>query len=444
MTASREIERVAVMGSGTMGAGIAALCAANGVEVLLLDMPSGEGPRNAIAEGAKARMLEGRAPLLEDVAAADRVRVGNFDDDLGQVAEADLIVEAIIEDLDAKRALFAKLEAVRREGSIVTTNTSGIPLHAISESMPARLRRDVAVTHFFNPVKVMKLVELVPGEETSAEVIATLDQFLTNRLGKGVVHAKDTVNFIANRVGCFWLLAGLSEADAALARGLGIETIDAAMSAPVGVPATGLFGLVDLIGLDVMGLVASNLAENLSAGDAGRAYVAMPAEIQAMLARGQLGRKSGGGFYRMSKTEDGGRLRETYDYKADAWHESRTASLPEAEQTLDGLLFADSATGRYAWKVMGATLLYAADLVPEISDALVGIYRAMRWGFAWRQGPFEMLDALGPARVIARLEADDQALPAMLRVLHEAGAASFYRADGTEYLGLDGAYHDVD
>ncbi|MDP6706990.1 MAG: 3-hydroxyacyl-CoA dehydrogenase family protein [Alphaproteobacteria bacterium] len=443
MTTSRRIEKVAVMGSGTMGAGIAAHCAANGIEVLLLDMASDEGPRSAIAATAKARMTEGRSPLLDDADNAGRIQTGNFEDDLGRVAEADLIVEAIVEDLGAKRDLFQRLEAVRRDGSILATNTSGIRLAAIAESMPPRLRRDVAVTHFFNPVKVMKLVELVPGEATEAEVVTALDEFLSDRLGKGVVHAKDTVNFIANRIGCFWLLAGLSEADVALADDLSIEAIDAAMSAPVGVPPTGLFGLVDLIGLDVMGLVATNLAENLAEGDAGRDCLPMPAEIRAMLDRGQLGRKTGGGFYRMTKTEGGGRLRETYDYKSDVWHESESVTLPEAEQTLEGLLFSDSAIGRYAWRVMGGTLLYAAGLVPEISDNLVGIDRAMRWGFAWRQGPFQMLDALGPDRVIARLEAEGQAVPAMLQVLQGAGATSFYRADGAEYLGTDGAYHTV-
>lgn len=438
MTTKREIGTVAVLGAGTMGSGIAAHCASKGLKVLLLDMPAKEGGRNAIAEAAKARMLEGRAPLLDDPTEAERIETGNFEDDLNRVGEADLIVEAIVEDLTAKRALFEKLEAVRAEGSIVTSNTSGIPLRAISAGLPARLRQDVAITHFFNPVKVMKLVELVPGEDTSAEVVATLDAFLSERLEKGVVHAKDTVNFIANRIGCFWLLAGLAEAD-----GLSVEEVDAAMSAPVGVPATGLFGLVDLVGLDVLGLVAANLSENLPADDPGRAYVELPAPVRAMLERGQLGRKTGGGFYRMRQTEDGGRVRETYDAASDAWRPSAAVELPEAERNLAGLLFSESPVGRFAWKVMGGTLLYAAHLVPEISDSIVGVDRAMRWGFAWKQGPFQMLDALGPARVIERVEAEGGAVPRMLRVLREAGAETFYRAGGTEALGPDGGWQAV-
>ncbi len=443
MTDRSGIDKIAVIGAGIMGSGIAAHCAAKGLQVLLLDLASGDGDRSAIAEAAKAAMLEGRAPLLDDADVAGRISTGNFDDDLARIADADLIVEAVVEDLEVKRALIEKLEAVRADGSILTTNTSGIPLRAICEGMPARLRGDIAVTHFFNPVKVMKLVELIPGQETSGAVIGRLDEFLTHRLGKGVVHAKDTVNFIANRIGCFWLLAGLGEADSVLGEALNIERVDAAMSAPVGVPPTGLFGLVDLIGLDVMGLVAANLGEHLSGDDPGRPYLSLPAGIQAMLDAGQLGRKSGGGFYRMTKTDDGGRLRESYDYGARTWRQSEAVALPEAEQTLSGLLFSKSAIGQYAWKVMGGTLCYAADLVPEISDNIAGIDRALRWGFAWKQGPFEMLDGLGPAAVIARLEAEGRAVPAMLEVLRSAGAESFYQNDGTEALDPDGAYHPV-
>ncbi len=439
----REINKVAVMGAGTMGSGIAAHCASKGLDVLLLDMPAKEGERNAIAAGAKARMREGRAPMLDEAADAERVSVGNFEDDLARAGEADLVIEAIVENLEAKRGLFERLEAVRRDGSILASNTSGIPLRDIAEGMPERLRRDIAVIHFFNPVKVMRLVELVPGADTSTEVVDSLDAFLSGRLEKGVVLAKDTVNFIANRIGCFWMLAGLVEGETALGQGVDLETMDAAMSAPVGVPATGLYGLIDLIGLDVLGLVASNLAENLPADDVGRACVALPAPIQAMLDAGQLGRKSGGGFYRMRKTDDGGRVREVYDHHTGAWRDGGQPALRAAEQDLAGLLFSDSAVGDFTWKVMGATLLYAADLVPEISDDIVGIDRAMRWGFAWKQGPFEMLDRLGPARVAARLDAEGRPLPAMLRILRDSGAESFYRGEGKEFLGTDGSWHPV-
>lgn len=440
---TRSIETVAVMGTGTMGAGIAALCANAGCKVLFMDMPAREGERNGVAAGALQRMQEGKVPMLKDAEAVARVEIGNFEDDIARIAEADWIVEVIVEDLGIKRSFFQTLEANRREGSIVTTNTSGIMLSAITEGLPERLRRDVAVTHFFNPVLVMKLVELVPGADTDAEVIETLAKVLSDRLDKGVVWAKDTVNFIANRIGCFWLLAGMNESDAVFRAGLNIEDIDAAMSAPVGVPPTGLYGLLDLVGLDVLGLVAENLTENLPANDAGRAYAKLPAGPASMIERGQIGRKSGGGFYRMKKTDDGGRVKETFDLTTGQWRESRVVDLPEGRDTLDGLLFGDDVISQYAWKVMGATLLYAADLVPEISEDVVNVDRAMRWGFNWRQGPFEMLDKLGPKRVIERLRAEGKPVPHMLQVLEGAGAETFYRNGGAEFLGVDGAWHAV-
>lgn len=440
---TRTIETVAVMGTGTMGAGIAALCANAGCKVLFMDMPAREGERNGVAAGALQRMQEGKSPMLKDAAAVARVEIGNFEDDMAKLGQADWIVEVIVEDLAIKRGFFQKLEAARREGSIVTSNTSGIMLKAITEGLPERLRREVAVTHFFNPVLVMKLVELVPGAETEREVIDTLAGFLDGQLGKGVVWAKDTPNFIANRIGCFWMLAGLNEAEPVFKAGMGVEEIDAAMGAPVGVPPTGLYGLLDLVGLDVLGLVAENLRENLPAADAGRAYARLPADAAAMIERGQIGRKTGGGFYRMSKAPDGGRTKETFDPQTGDWRPSRVAALAEAHQSLGGLLFGDDVLSTFAWKAMGATLLYAADLIPEISDDVVNIDRAMRWGFNWRQGPFEMLDSLGPKRIIARLRDEDRAVPHMLQVLERCGAESFYRNDGSEFLGEDGAWHAV-
>ena len=440
---ARDIKKVAVIGSGTMGAGIAALAASKGAEVLLLDMPAKEGDRNGVAAGAKARMLEGKSPMLEDQAAADRVSVGNFDDDMGKLKDVDWIVEVIVENLKIKRAMFERLEQARGDGSILTTNTSGIPLHAITEGMPARLQKDVAVTHFFNPVKVMKLVELVPGAQMDKAQLDRIAGFLDKDLGKGVVWAKDTVNFIANRIGCFWMLAGLNEAQAALDAGLDIEDLDAALGAPVGVPPTALYGLLDLVGLDVLGLVATNLQENLAKGDAGRPYAQLPPKVEAMYKRGQIGRKAGGGFYRMSKADDGGRLKETFDLKTESWRPSKTAELSADQQTLAGLLGGDDELSRFVWKTMGATMAYAAELVPEIADDIVNVDRAMRWGFNWRMGPFEMIDAVGAEQFTTWLRMRSGTVPKMLLHLQNAGAKSFYRKDGKEYFGVDGTYHPV-
>ena len=430
------IESVAVLGAGTMGSGIAALCAEAGCPVTLLDVS------RSAAEQAIGRMSEGRAPMLSTPDKAALITPGSFDDDLEAAARADWICEAIVEDLDAKRSLFARLETVRGEGSALSTNTSGIRLRSIIEGLPERLRRDVAVTHFFNPVKVMKLVELVPGADTRPEVIEGLQQFLSGRLGKGVVHAKDTVNFIGNRIGCFWMLAGLHKAHHALAAGVSMEEIDALMTS-VGIPSTGLYGLLDLVGLDVMDLVARNMAANLPDGDAGLAFATLPPVEQAMVARGQLGRKTGGGFYRLQRHDDGSRTKEVFDLQRQEWRAAHAVELTPAHAEAATLVFGGDPQGRFVWDLMGATLCYAAELIPEIADDVVNVDRAMRWGFNWKQGPFEMLNALGPARVIARLEADDEPLPKMLSVLRASGAKGFYGDDGTTFLGTDGAYHAV-
>ncbi|WP_416899334.1 MAG: 3-hydroxyacyl-CoA dehydrogenase family protein [Minwuia sp.] len=432
---TREINSVAVLGGGTMGAGIAGAAAQLGCEVLLLDvdMPT--------AEKALDRIVNGRPPALDDADKAHLIKLGTLSDDLAKIADYDWICEAIVEDLETKRELFRRLEPLRKPGSVISTNTSGIPLKDICEGMPDSLRRNIAVTHFFNPVKVMRLMELIPGADTTPDVIEAFTDFLGGRLGKGVVNAKDTVNFIGNRIGCFWMLSGLHKAREALSQGMDQETIDALMSKPVGLPPTGLFGLIDLIGLDVMYLVGKNLDVNLPSKDEGRAYTSFPPVVQRMYDAGQLGRKTGGGFYRMSKDAEGNRSREVFDLEREAWRGDHAVELSDSHRNGSSLMFDDSVEGRFAWSLMGGALFYAADLVPEISDDVVNIDRAMRWGFAWTEGPFQFLDSLGPARVIARLEQEGRELPKMLRVLKDAGAESFYRNGESEYLGLDGAWH---
>ncbi|MDA0996691.1 MAG: 3-hydroxyacyl-CoA dehydrogenase family protein, partial [Proteobacteria bacterium] len=269
--------------------------------------------------------------------------------------------------------------------------------------------------------------------------IDTFQSFLGDVMEKGVVHAKDTVNFIGNRIGCFWMLMGLHAAAEARAKGLTQERIDALMSAPMGLPPTGLFGLIDLIGLDVMDFVGKNLAINLPAGDIGAEFTAFPKPEMDMLIRGQLGRKSGGGFYRLVKLADGNRKKEIFDLDRSDW---RDAQEVVADVGLD-VLFSNNADGAFAWTIMGGTLAYAASLIPEISDDVVNVDRAMRWGFAWSKGPFEMLDALGPRKFLAKYRQTHGQTPAMLAVLEKAGAETFYRARGKEFLGLDGKYHSV-
>ncbi len=433
---SRHIKSVAVLGGGTMGTGIAGLCAQKDCKVLLLDVSM------ETAEKALDRIVNGRPPAVDDAAKAGNISLGTLDDDLDKIGEYDWVCEAIVEDLATKRALFEKLDDLRKLGSVVSTNTSGIPLRDITEGMPASLRRDVAVTHFFNPVKIMRLCELVPGADTTRDTIDTFQSFLGDVMEKGVVHAKDTVNFIGNRIGCFWILRGLHAAKEALDAGHTQEEIDAVVAAPFGLPPTGLYGLIDLIGLDIMDLVGKNLAINLPAGDMGVDFTAFPEAEHAMLGRGQFGRKTGGGFYKMTKLDDGSRSKETFDLTTGDWRPTTEADVDPAHAGPPAV-FAPDALGRFCWDIMGGTLCYAADLVPEIADDIVNIDRAMRWGFAWRQGPFQLLDEIGPARVIEKRELENLHVPKMLQVLRDSGGEGFYRAGGTEYLGLDGAYHAI-
>jgi 3-hydroxyacyl-CoA dehydrogenase len=430
---TRNIETVAVLGSGTMGAGIAELHASAGCPVTLLDLT-----------------LEAAQAGLDRVADEHRsaITIGTFDDDLGRLAEADLIIEVVVENLAIKQGLFRKVDDVRRPGSIVTSNTSGIKLADLVDGMSEDFRRDVAVTHFFNPPQVMKLFELVPGPETDPEVVETLSRFAAERLDKGVVYAKDTPNFIGNRIGCYYLLHGLHAAKPFLEdESLSQETIDAVLGRPVGFPPTGLYGLFDLIGLDVLALIGQNLAEALDADDPCRAVAALPEAEARMVERGQIGRKAGGGFTKVTKLEDGSKDRETFDLVAEAWRPATAPDLDGVPAELGEVLFASSPQGEAAWAILSPVLCYAADLVPEISDDVVNIDRALRWGFNWEHGPFELLDTIGPKRFIDRLQAEDRPVPHMLTVLAETGAERFYRplangADGSEqeFLAHDGQW----
>lgn len=430
---TREIKSVAVLGAGTMGTGIAGLAAEKDCRVLLLDVSM------EAAEKALERIVNGRPPAIDTPGKEANITLGTLADDLDKIADYDWICEAVIEDLATKRALFERFEPLRKDGSVVSTNTSGIPLRDITEGMPERLLKDVCVTHFFNPVKIMRLCELVPGEQTDPGVVEAFRGYLGGAMGKGVVNAKDTVNFIGNRIGCFWMLRGLHAATEARTKGLSQERIDALMSAPMGLPPTGLYGLIDLIGLDIMDFVGKNLSINLPAGDMGVDYTAFPKAEHAMWKRGQLGRKSGGGFYRVSKLDDGTKKKETFDLDTGTWRDAEEVHVDAGPE----VMFADSADGAFAWDIMGATLAYTADLIPQISDDIVNVDRAMRWGFAWSKGPFELLDIIGPKTFADKCRATHGHAPKMLSVLEEAGAETFYKDGGKSFLGLDGKYHAV-
>ncbi len=425
------IQKVAVIGAGTMGAGIAGLCAAVGVEVILLDLQA------ETAQQAIQRLLGGRRPAITEDQ-AKLITAGSLESDLPSVADCDWICEAVVENLKIKRDLFTKLESIRKDGSVLTTNTSGIPLRDIYTDMPERMQKDIAVTHFFNPVHVMKLVELVPGSKTDPAITKRLAEFLSGPLDKGVVYAKDTVNFIGNRIGCNWMLSGLHKAANS---DLPMETVDALMSKPIGLPPTGLYGLIDLIGLDVMDFVAKNLDQNLPANDPGRAFLKMPETEQTMLAQGQLGRKTGGGFYKMIKSDDGEKSMQVFDLQSQSWRPMTPTELDSAHNDITQLMFSEDAEGRFAWDLMSSTLVYSSSLVPEISDDIVNVDRAMRWGFGWAQGPFELLDAIGPKKFAEKYAASGGEVDGMLKVLQESGKDTFY--DSNKYLTTAGNYAEI-
>ena len=396
--------QIAVIGSGTMGAGIAGQIANAGHEVLLLDLP-GETAPNAVADAAVERLLAADPPALMEPAVASRIRTGNTRDDLGELAGADWVIEAIVERLDVKRALYARLAEIVPADCVVTSNTSTIPIRLLVEDMPEAFRGRFAITHYFNPVRYMRLLELVRGESTDEAVIERLAAFNDRELGKGVVRCEDTPGFLGNRVGVFALQVGIDEA---IRNGLSIETADALMGRPMGIPKTGVFGLYDLIGIDLMADVVRSLSAILPEGDAFHAVGGESPMIERMIADGLTGAKGGGGFYR--RDVDGRRLARRLaedDYVPVSTEPSArvlaaTRAIAERGEPLTGLIEGGDAEARFCRNVLGRVLGYAASLLGEVTESPQAIDDAMKLGFNWVRGPFEMIDALGSERV-ARL-----------------------------------------
>ncbi|WP_372694733.1 3-hydroxyacyl-CoA dehydrogenase NAD-binding domain-containing protein [Immundisolibacter sp.] len=433
MTDYTTIKQVAVLGAGNMGAGIAAQVANVGVPVLLLDLT-----REAAERGKQDLFKRRPAPLMSP-AAADLIETGGFDQDLERLATADWIVEVVVERLDVKQALFERVEQVRRPGSIVSSNTSGIRLSEITAGLPPRFAADFLITHFFNPPRYMGLLELIAGAATRPEAVDALRSFCTVRLGKEVVDARDTPSFIGNRIGVLAMLAGMR---AALAHGLTVEQADAVAGKPIGWPGTGVFGLLDLVGLDVVADIARNMQSQLAADDPMQPLLQLPAVMTTLLERGAVGRKAGGGFYRMGPDKQ----RLALDLATLEYRPQQTVELASARVRGPAeLLAGDDAGARFAADLLGATLSYTATVAPEIAGDVVAIDTAMREGYAWRWGPFELLDQIGLQPFVERLQAAGEPVPGLLRVALDSGDGRFHReeADGPQYLGYDGAYHDV-
>ena len=437
------IRRAAVIGAGVMGSGIAAQIANAGVPVLLLDIvPAGAADRNALAEGALARMAKADPAPFMSRQAQRLVTPGNLEDDLERLAEVDWIVEAVIEKLEVKRELYARLEAVRRPGGIVSSNTSTLPLARLTEGLPESFRRDFLITHFFNPPRYMRLLEVVAGPETRAEAARELAEFADHRLGKSVVHCKDTPGFIANRIGSFWMQAAFCEAfDMALP----VEEADLVLGRPLGIPKTGIFGLADLVGIDLLPHVAASLRAALPSDDPFHEVDRAFPLIARLIETGFTGRKGKGGVYRLNQA-GGQRVKEAIDLASGTYHPATKPRLEALDAAKDGgpraLFETDEPAAHYAWRVMSRTLAYACALIPEIADDITAVDEAMKRGYNWKWGPFELLDRIGPDWFAGRLEAEDKAVPALLQ---KARTDGFYRVeDGRlQFLETVGSFTDV-
>ena len=437
------IGKTAVVGAGLMGGAIAAHIANSGHEAVLLDIvPEGGDNRNALAEGAVARMLkDDPAPFMER-SDAKRIATGNIDDHLDLLADADWIVEAVTEKVAVKQEVYRRIDSVRKPGAIVSSNTSTIPWRVLADGMPEAFARDFLITHFFNPPRYMRLLEVVAGPATRGDAAAAVSDFADRKLGKSVVACNDTPGFIANRIGTYWLIAAIG---AALDGAVTVEEADALMGRPMGIPKTGVFGLIDLVGLDLMPLVGRSLRDALPADDPLRAVYGEPEIVRSMIAEGYTGRKGKGGFYRLDP-DSGTREKQVIDLRSGEYGPAlrpRLESIEQAGRSLRALFEFPDRTGEYAWRVMSGTLAYAAGLVPEIADDVEAVDRAMRLGYNWKRGPFELIDEVGAAWFAARLEGKGRAVPPLLRAAADAGG--FYRTgDGRrEHLAGAGKYAPV-
>jgi 3-hydroxyacyl-CoA dehydrogenase len=442
----RDIKKVAVIGAGVMGAAIAAHVTNAGIPVVLLDIV-GKDPndRSAIANGAVAKLLKTEPAPFMSSRNAKLITTGNLEDNLDLLADCDWIVEAIIENLKIKHDLYTKLETVRKAGSIVTSNTSTIPLKNLIEGRSDAFQQDFAITHFFNPPRYMRLLELVSGNKTAPDVTETLAKFCDVQLGKGVVRCHDTPGFIANRIGMMWMQAGLNSAEDS---GLTVEQADAVAGKVMGFPSTGLFGLFDLVGIDLMPHVSSSMAGNLPPTDSYHEELRESALIAKMIETGYTGRKGKGGFYRMIKN-GAERRKEAVDLKSGDYHAVKPVSIASLDAALadrkTGLktLFSGGDQGSaFAWGMLAPTFAYSADLVGEIADTLVEVDDGMKLGYGWKFGPFELMDQVGTGWLAEQYKAKGRKVPKLLEI---AAGRSFYRVENgqLQFLGLDGDYHDV-
>lgn len=447
-----QIRKAAVIGAGTMGAGIAALIADAGIPVVLLDIvppglteedkakgvdPQSRGFRNRFAQTGKERVCDPKRGTLYDPDHAALITVGNLEDDLERLRECDWVVEVIIEDLAAKQALMEKIRDYLSPEAFLSSNTSGVSITAIAEHLPLELRKRFLGTHFFNPPRYMHLLELIPGADTCPDRLAYMRRFGERILGKGVVVARDTPNFIGNRIGVH---KSVQTIHTMLKYGYDFETVDYLTGPVVGRPRSASFGTTDLVGLDILYHVAENVREKLlETGETAEADLfQFPDFIHEMYRNRQLGNKTKGGFYQKTKGPDGKRQTLVWDWKAKQYVPKKGVKIPIVEEALKGrdtreklnkLLWDDSEAGRFTWESTKSFLLYSAEKAPEIASDYKDIDKAMRWGYNWELGPFETWDVIGVERSVERMRSEGEQIPQWVEDRLKLGLATFYDHD---------------
>jgi len=404
------IRKAAVIGAGIMGSGIAAHLANAGLDVVLLDLDA------EVAEKGVATQIKSGGFM--DPKFARQVRVGSAAADMNLIAEADWIIEAVAERLDIKHAVYDAVSAVRKPGSVVSSNTSTIPLASLIDKRSPSFTSSFLITHFFNPPRWMRLLEIVDGSSTNPDVTRRIAAFADARLGKGIVTCKDTPGFIANRIGTYWMGVAL---DKAIDLNIDLEEADAFLGRPFGIPETGVFALLDLIGLDLMPSVFRSLQQALPETDPFQAFDAEPPLLARMVKDGRTGRKAGAGFFRMTADR---KAREVLDLGSETYRPLRAAPSPAGSPR--EAMAHESKAGHLAGDTMRRTLAYAARLVPEISDSIADVDEAMRFGYGWKQGPFEMMDSIGAGWLADSLAKHDIAPPPLLT--EAARGDGFYRS----------------
>ncbi len=437
-----EIKKVAVIGSGVMGSGIAAQVANAGVPVVLLDIKL---PDKDLAKMAVEKLLKTDPAPFMSPRNAKLIQTGNLDDNLDMIADCDWIIEVVLEDLKIKHATYDKLSKHMKKGAILSSNTSTIPLALLTETLSKEQKQNFLITHFFNPPRYLRLLEIVTGPETDKAMIRTVTEFCDVRLGKGVVECKDTPGFIVNRILTYFMQSALN---VAVNDKVSIEVADAVLSKPVGIPKTGVFGLIDLVGVDLMPHLANSLLSTLPPEDSYRKIYKDYPFIAGMIKAGFTGRKGKGGFYAL----DANRKKQTLQLNPDSFDAATSyapsqkvsglASVDAGKKGLKAVVTADDVGGKYAWSVLSQTLAYAASLVPQIADDVARVDEAMRLGTNWKKGPFEMIDDLGPAWFAEELKKAGRPVPEFLA---KVGSGTFYKVENgqLQFFGTDGKYHDV-